>query len=140
MFNFKLLIIISVTNNFSKLFQLDHLDKSNFLEDSHHQIFTIWQLTAVTTIPLSIMILINCKIMCKLRTSTQINGQGKYSYQHNGLRIHTRQVIFQNTSHCLDLDIYAHDRSHFHRWWFLVELEWDNWFLLNKVSFYDGFF
>ena len=44
------------------------------------------------------------------------------------------------TSHCLDLDLYAHDRSHFHRWWFLVELEWDNWFLLEKGNFCHSFF
>ena len=48
--------------------------------------------------------------------------------------------LFFPLAHCLDLDLYAHDRSHFHWLWFLVELEWDNWFLLNKVSFYDGFF
>ena len=40
-------------------------------------------------------------------------------------------------THCLDLDLYTYGRSHICWWVFLVELDWDNWFLLDKVNFYD---
>ena len=80
----------SVTNNFSKLFQLDHLQKSHFLDKRLQQLFTIWQFTVVTTIPLTLLILINCKIIYILRASSQINDGINYSNKNNGLRIHTR--------------------------------------------------
>ena len=84
------LIIFSVTNNLPRLFQIDHLNKSHFLDKKLHQSFIIWQLTAVTTIPFTLLILINCKIMYHLKTSIQINGNINFTSRTNGLRIHTR--------------------------------------------------
>ena len=49
------------------------------------------------------------------------------------------RIQWFHRAHCLDFDLYAYDRSHVYKWWFLAELEVDNWFLLHKVNFYDSF-
>ena len=84
------LIIFSVTNNLPRLFHIDHLNKSHFLDKKLHQSFIIWQVTAVTTIPFTLLILLNCKIIYHLKTSIQINGNINFTSKINGLRVHTR--------------------------------------------------
>ena len=48
------------------------------------------------------------------------------------------------SAHCLDLDLYAHGRSHLYSWWFLVELECDSWFCwiksISSIAFSKNWF